>query len=251
MKHDLTDITFTIPVRIDSQQRYNNLSYILAYLKHNFNTNIIVYENGPIQKVSLDNSINYTFTKNSSSFHRTKYLNDMAKVVKTTFIANYDCDVFFPVKQILKAYSLLKDNKIDFIYPYDGLFVNIGREFIDREVKDYDPVNLNPEGLPNFGRSSMGGALLWNRNAFMQGGMENEKFVSWGCEDWERYHRFTKLGYRVGRIKGPLYHIDHARTQESNETNPFYQQNLIEFQKIDKMNVDQLKEYIKTWPWLC
>ena len=250
MKYDLTDITFTIPVRIDSHQRHDNLNYILNYLKNNFETNIIVYENGPAQKVFLDKSVEYTFTVNNGSFHRTKYLNDMAKAAKTTFIANYDCDVFFPVKQVVKAYTLLKENKIDFIYPYDGLFVNIKREYIDKEVKNYDPSNLNSNLLPNFGKSSMGGALFWNKNTFVQGGMENEKFISWGCEDWERYHRFTKLGYRVGRVKGPLYHIDHTRTQESNESNPYYQQNLIEFQKIDKMDSNQLKEYIKTWPWL-
>ena len=53
MKYDLTDITFTIPVRIDSHQRHDNLNYILNYLKNNFETNIIVYENGPAQKVFL------------------------------------------------------------------------------------------------------------------------------------------------------------------------------------------------------
>jgi predicted glycosyltransferase involved in capsule biosynthesis len=176
----------------------------------------------------------------------------MAKLAKTDYIANYDCDVIFPVKQILKAHSLLKDNKVDFVYPYDGLFVNITKHVLDNEITNFnfDPVNLDPEKYQNFGRNSMGGALLWNKKAFIDGGMENEKFVSWGCEDWERFHRFTKLGYRVGRIKGPLYHISHSRTQDSNESNPFYQHNVVEFQKIDKMDATDLKEYMKTWPWL-
>ena len=161
-------------------------------------------------------------------------------------------NVTFPVKQVLKAYNLLQENAVDFIYPYDGLVVNIVRATLDSEITNFnmDPAGLNPERYQNFGRNSMGGALFWNKKSFIEGGMENEKFVSWGCEDWERFHRFTKLGYRVGRVKGPLYHISHSRTQESNETNPFYQQNLVEFQKVDKMNKDVLKEYVKTWPWL-
>jgi predicted glycosyltransferase involved in capsule biosynthesis len=253
MKHDLKDITFTIPVRIDSQDRINNINYILDYIFTNFDTNVIVFENGPKQVLQLEKeNLTYQYTQGNGPFHRTKYLNDMAKLAKTDYIANYDCDVIFPVKQILKAHSLLKDNKVDFVYPYDGLFVNITKHVLDNEITNFnfDPVNLDPEKYQNFGRNSMGGALLWNKKAFIDGGMENEKFVSWGCEDWERFHRFTKLGYRVGRIKGPLYHISHSRTQDSNESNPFYQHNVVEFQKIDKMDATDLKEYMKTWPWL-
>ena len=46
MKHDLKDITFTIPVRIDSKDRFDNIHYIIDYLTANFDTNIIVFENG-------------------------------------------------------------------------------------------------------------------------------------------------------------------------------------------------------------
>lgn len=253
MKHNLKDVTFTIPVRIDSQDRVNNINYILDYIYTNFDTNVIIFENGPKQVLQLKKeNLIYRYTQDNSPFHRTKYLNDMAKLAKTDYIANYDCDVIFPVKQVLKAYSLLKDNKVDFVYPYDGLFVNITKHALDNEITNFnfDPVDLNPEKYQNFGKNSMGGALFWNKKAFIDGGMENEKFVSWGCEDWERFHRFTKLGYKVGRIKGPLYHINHSRTQDSNENNPFYPQNLAEFQKIDKMDVSSLKEYMKTWPWL-
>ena len=109
---------------------------------------------------------------------------------------------------------------------------------------------LNPEDYPNFGKSSMGGALFLNRQVFIDSGMENEYFISWGAEDWERFRRFVKLGYRVGRVKGPLFHIDHARKQDSNENNPYYQRNVAEYQKVDTLSVEQLKEYIKTWPWL-
>ena len=44
MKTDLTDVTFIIPVKIDSDDRRRNLKITLSYLQRNFDTNIIVCE---------------------------------------------------------------------------------------------------------------------------------------------------------------------------------------------------------------
>jgi predicted glycosyltransferase involved in capsule biosynthesis len=255
MSVDLKDITFTIPVRIDSRDRYQNLICIINHLLA-FNTNIIIFENGPnAGEITYSHKdVKIISEKESGPFHRTKYLNKMARLATTKFIANYDCDVMFPYKQIVKAYNILQNNEADIVYPYDGLFVNIPRSLLltkGTEVCEQASVNtLNPEDYPNFGKSSMGGALFLNRQVFIDSGMENEYFISWGAEDWERFRRFVKLGYRVGRVKGPLFHIDHARKQDSNENNPYYQRNVAEYQKVDTLPVEQLKEYIKTWPWL-
>ena len=43
MKYDLKDITFTIPVRIDTPDRLYNINYTVEFLLRNFNNNIIVY----------------------------------------------------------------------------------------------------------------------------------------------------------------------------------------------------------------
>lgn len=252
MKINLKDITFTIPLRVDSTDRLHNINYVVNYLNSNFITNIFIYESGPEPRFNVDptSGVKYIYEENSSFFYRTRYLNIMARMATTPFIANYDCDVVFPVKQVQKAYMLLQNNDIDAVYPYDGYFVNIPQVITLTKVKNYNVDSLNPDEYQNFGKSSMGGAVFWNKKAFIEGGMENENFLSWGCEDWERYKRFTKLGYRIGRIKGPLYHINHSRSQDSNESNPHYQKNIQEFQKVDNMPTDQLKDYVKTWPWL-
>lgn len=251
----LEDITFTIPVRIDSKDRYDNLICIINYLLSAGASNIIIYENGPeINKFQYDHKfVKIIREQNNGPFHRTKYLNKMAKLATTELIANYDCDVMFPYKQLYRAYNILKNNEADVVFPYDGLFVNIPRTLLTPGSSVYENANvesLNPDVYPNFGKNSMGGAIFWKRQVFIDGGMENENFISWGAEDWERVKRFTKLGYRFGRVRGPLYHIDHVRSQDSNESNPYYQKNVMEFHKIDTMSADQLKEYIKTWPWL-
>jgi len=255
MKRNIPNITFTIPVRIDTKDRYENLICIINYLLTAGATNIIIYENGPeINKFVYDHKfVKIVREQNNGPFHRTKYLNKMAKLATTDFIANYDCDVMFPLKQVYKAYDILANDEADIVFPYDGLFVNIPRSLLRPGSEVYENASvesLNPNDYPNFGKNSMGGAIFWKKKVFIDGGMENENFISWGAEDWERVRRFTKLGYRFGRVKGPLYHINHSRTQESSEANPYYQKNVVEFQKIDRMNKEELQEYIKTWPWL-
>ena len=44
MKIDLTDATFIIPIRIESEDRLRNVITSVAFLLNNFNTNIIVKE---------------------------------------------------------------------------------------------------------------------------------------------------------------------------------------------------------------
>jgi hypothetical protein len=249
MKIDLKNLTFTIPVRIDSEDRAFNLNYIIEYLLHNFDTNIIVYENGPNPVFKNKYNVTHVYEQNEGVFHRTHYLNNMAKQTTTDFIANYDCDVIFPVKQVVKAYNLLINSSLDCVYPYSGYFVNIKRDVLN-EIVDLDPVNLNPDIYQNFGKNSFGGAVFWYKKAFIEGGMENENCISWGCEDWERLKRFETLGYKIGRVNGPLYHIDHVRSQDSSEANPFYNNNRKEFDKILNSKKENLLNYIKTWPWV-
>ena len=44
MKLDLTDATFIIPIRIESEDRLRNVITSVAFLLNNFNTNIIIKE---------------------------------------------------------------------------------------------------------------------------------------------------------------------------------------------------------------
>ena len=77
-----------------------------------------------------------------------------------------------------------------------------------------------------------------------------KKFVSWGHEDWERIVRVEKLGYKIGRTGGNLYHLTHHRTSNSSDKNPYYRFNGQEFGQVRDMSVESLKDYIKTWKWL-
>jgi hypothetical protein len=244
-KIDLKDVTFTIPVRIDHADRLENLYTCIDYLNKHFDTHIMVYECDSIQHIPAPSGIKYTFKRNQI-FHRTKLLNEMAKKAKTDIIFNWDCDVFISPAQILETVDLLRNNKADGCYPYDGRFLRVHRSFL----KDFKQV-LNVEQFrgmkfkkSDFEKESFGGAVAWLREKFLEGGGENENFIDYGPEDWERYYRFNKLGYRLTRVKGPLFHIDHNIWSQRHENR---KANDKEFVRIKSLSKQQLQQEVKKW----
>lgn len=57
----------------------------------------------------------------------------------------------------------------------------------------------------------VGGGFLAKRKAYMEAGMENERFYGWGREDGERINRWKILKYRYVRVPGPLFHLTPER----------------------------------------
>ena len=261
-KQNLKKLTITIPVRFDSRDRFNNLIYTTNYLKHYFDCTISVYEQKLVDSQynisnfdTIDDYCCEIIESPMEPFHRTKYLNILARRAKTPYIANYDCDVFFKSLQFIKAVNLLDTDELDGVYPYDGYFVNLSKKFvfeqIGRNFNEYQSFDNNfLSRFQSLGKTSVGGCIIWNKKKFIEGGMENENFVSWGWEDVERKDRFIKLGYRIGRINGPLYHIDHARSQDSCDLNIHVKDNEEEYKKIFHLTKEELRKPMEDWNWL-
>ena len=72
--------------------------------------------------------------------------------------------------------------------------------------------------------------------------MENEKFISYGYEDDERYHRFNMCS-DVVRINDTVFHLEHKRSQNSWFTNPHIEDNRKEWEKLKFYGKDKLEEY--------
>jgi hypothetical protein len=254
--NNLKDTTFIIPVRIDSTERARNLQTIVKYLNKYFDTNIIVLEDASESKVPgiLANCGNYKYMFRQTSdelFHRTKILNIMTKEATTPIIANYDCDVLFHEAQYLKAVSLIRNNQADFVFPYNGKFVGLSGETVTNVVNNLSVNGLTESSGGTLHPSSVGGCIIFDKKKFMNAGMENENFISWGWEDTERVERFKKLGYKVVRVEHPLFHLYHPPSlNSSNDRHANYAKNEQEYHKVNGMNIQQLREYIRTWSWL-
>ena len=124
MRCDLSQATFIVPIRIESPDRLRNVVTTTAFLKENFDTNIIIKEVDkepvfqrdalPLLEEILDFNIwenfNYIFEKSDEPlFHRQKVLNEMIIESDTDIVVNYDCDAIFPLSSYELAYKGIMD----------------------------------------------------------------------------------------------------------------------------------------------
>ena len=243
---DLSDVTFIIPVAYDHNDRKENLQLAIKNLKAQFDCVVIVGEQGGKHFYGVgfgDIYLEFDYKK----FHRTKMLNVMSDLAGTPIVINYDADVIIPPMQIIEAVQRIR-NGVDFVYPYDGRFARVPRLHYDT-VNSFNDVGMlvghKFKGTLEGDASSVGGCIAYNKDSFFEAGGENENFISYNPEDLERVERFKKLGYKVERIDGILYHIDHYISSDSSQQNPDY--NMAEFRKVQKMDKAQLLTYVQTW----
>jgi hypothetical protein len=256
-KIPLQDTTFMIPVYYDHPERKQNLDLSVCMIQRDFDTNIIVMENKANKFAYMNQWTRYVPVQ-FQHFHRTRMLNQMALLSKTELLFNWDADVIIPPLQVWKTVELLRSGKQDFVYPYDGRFVRVLRRPFFKMVSQaldigilqnrndfsYDIVKGKP-----MAESSVGGAVGMVRKAFIVSGMENEHMVSYAPEDCERWDRWHRLGFKVFRVPGKLYHIDHYCGPDSCSNNPFFKKNHAELDRMRAMPQTEFEEYVHGWPW--
>lgn len=265
MRIDLSEATFIIPIRIESSDRLRNVITTTAFLLENFDTNILIKEVDtesvfqrdalPVLNNILDVDVNvqHIFEKsNEPLFHRQKVLNEMIAEAKTEIVVNYDCDVLLPLDSYHEAYQSILHHTHDVIYPYGQGMYQYQVRATDEIVSDflqtgnYEILNRHS----NLHTSDFGWVQFFNRQVYIDGGMENENFKAYAPEDKERFYRFTTLDYNVGRINDFVYHLEHARGENSWFSNPHMVSNMQEWEKIQDMNKEQLKEYYSQQDYL-
>jgi predicted glycosyltransferase involved in capsule biosynthesis len=254
MKFDIKDLTFIIPIRVDSIIRLENLLMCIQYLLRNFETNIIVleasdYNNGILGKL-LDKRVEYLFVEDKDPvFYRTRYLNLMTQKSATPFIGIWDADVIIPKEQIMDAVSNLREG-YEIAYPYSGFFYEtsytIRELFLKKKSIDVFLKNRNKMELPA-GDMSVGGAFMVNKAAYVNSGMENTNFYGWGSEDTERYYRWAGLGYKIYFSQGCLFHLTHPRGSNSTFRSQNEQSNSQkELMLTQKSSKEELEKSIRT-----
>lgn len=249
-KIDLSDMTFTIPVYHDHVDRKRNLDLILCLLQKSFKASFMICEQGGRSFQYTSQWVKYS-QLDSEYFHRTKMLNKMAAEAETKYIANWDCDVIVPPLQVYLAVEMLEAGA-DVVYPYHGGFARMPRNPWFSEIEKFLDIGI----VKNTGfkgrrkeENSVGGVVFFDREAFIDGGMENEYMISFGPEDVERFNRFVTLGYKVERVEGPLFHMNHTVGPNSSPRNPYFHHNVAEQEKTTKMSREELYSYINTCPW--
>jgi len=253
---DLSDATFLIPVRIESPHRLRNLELNTRYLRHHFNTNILIGEEGP-PYCAADSSVLRTPgvvvirlpILNPDLFWRTRATNRLVYFSSTPYAASLDADVLFLPQQYAKAYQLLKTNMADAVYPFAMPTKRIPRHL---HVHLFRTCDLRPfYQFPNSNDAvATGGCLFFDVARFRHYGVENERIVGWGPEDIERDVRLRRLGARIRRAPGPLFHLEHRRGRTSRTVHEFSRVNENECARIASLEPTDLAAEVLTWPWI-
>lgn len=220
MKQDLSDVTFLIPLRLESVHRLENLMLTVGFLRLYFNCRITVWEadrypNGLVGRCLPE--VDYHFVEDKDPvFYRTYYLNEMAKRVTTPYLSLWDTDVVMPPVQVMQAVEALRKGEARMAYPYDGRFVEVSYPLRELYLKTEDiNVLLQHTEKMKVVCGINGGAVFAEKDAYAEAGRENEHFYGWGAEDDERLVRWENLGYKVYRAPGMLFHLTHVRLQNS------------------------------------
>lgn len=260
-KYDLRDVTFTIPVMYDHLDRKQNLDLNVCLLQRAFDTNVVIFESvfayGEKEPKFqyMEEYCQYRFAYNEV-FFRTWMLNSMMIDADTPIVANWDADVAVPEVQIMVAVEMIRRDRADGAYPYDGRFARVNRkEWFAKLEKELD-LGIY-KSIPFKGSvpsaHSVGGAVIWNKAKYCAIGGENEKFISHAPEDAERWNRAHMLDLRLFRVTGQLFHMDHWVGPNSSNRHGHKPNNdkvWGEFLAIkERGNKEEMWDYVKSWPW--
>jgi hypothetical protein len=268
MKKDLSNTTFIIPLKIESDERLRNIITVVCFLLNTFNTNVIikevdtqsVFEESALPQIKefFDGDIEgltHIFEKSHDKvFYRMRYLNEMIAMANTDIIINYDCDVLMKPETYVESCRMIVEDNYDVVYPY-GFGAWQKQIFADDELvseflsNDCDFSILEQKHVENL--SQYGHVQFLKKSSYIEGGMENENFISWSPEDKERYFRFTTLGYNVGRIDDAfVYHLEHSRGQNSYYSNPHIHKNIALWEHLQTLDKDKLRDYYNNQEYL-
>jgi len=241
---DLTDVTFLVPLRIDSPERRENADTLIKYTFQHFNTFFIVLEADATRKFYPEQEpegFRYVFFEDSNEiFHRTKWINHLMSMAKTTFVAVWDADAIAPPDQIIKALNLLRTGKTVMSFPYDGRFYSCDRISCDLFKRILD-IKILIKRVPVMrlmhGYHSVGGAFIVNKEQYLNVGGENENFHGLGPEDNERVKRMEILNLQVQYSAGTLFHLCQPQGKNSWLANPSIEKHYwTELQKTSKLS---------------
>jgi predicted glycosyltransferase involved in capsule biosynthesis len=268
-----SNITFVTHLRLDHQDRIDNLQTILNYYSLNYpEAKFIFIEDDSEHRKEFEQvkwpmgRTSFYFIPNDSFYYRTRALNYGIKRAKTPIVVSLDTDCIVPVDSFNKCVvSLLKDATI--AWPYNGYFIDTSYALHQNFISSGYKYNTFFEKLPaisslmmgnfygdlsvrcdNKHHQGVGGIVMLNKERFLEIGGYNEKFICWGAEDNELFTRCDILNHKKFRdedLNSICFHLFHKNAIRS--VHPYYQSNCDELTKVEKMNKEELQNYIKTW----
>jgi len=170
---DLSDVTFVIPVRLDSPARRENLPICVRHLRSVADTEIIIGECGTTDAAGLAAYYDTGYCIAPAPWYRTRLINTMVKLAETKYVAVLDLDIILLEPEMIGA-KLELDLGQHIVYPYSR-WANITRK------KDFD------RDLPITKQRGYGGVFFADRKAYLHVG--GRISISWigAVRTWNAY----------------------------------------------------------------
>lgn len=253
----MKDITFIIPIKIDTNDRMENCSTILRFLSLFFpESEVLIIEIDGFSKVSelrqLYPSFSFYLVKRDDFFSRSLATNKGIELSTRSIICIYDADILLDPKAIVNAVDIIKRGYFPIVLPYNGLVLdvkkNLRRKIISTlEFDDFSKFKSFlsvPKDYDISTRWTQGGIMLADKQTLVIEGGYNQNMISYGWEDSECAERFKKLGCYYLYLKDyNLIHLDHERGVDS-KPNDKYFDNKKEYEKVRKMSRKVLRRYV-------
>lgn len=261
-RHDLSDVTFIVPIFIDTRERLRNLQQNLRHLTTLFDTSIIIGEHkmpesAPVSQElgEFEGRFDYIeFPGAHENFFHTRLLNQLLTRVETPLVCNLDCDAILSVQQYLISAQLLRWRVVEFVLPHDGPVVHVPQHTQNEVIAILKERSLTEAEMAQWAEyvwhsAADGGAIFGVTEIYRACGGENENFLGWGWEDHERVARFQILGHRLQRAPGNFHHLSHPRGLTSSHQQGHYNANWEELGRIKNMSRSELEQEVGTWQW--
>lgn len=270
--YDFRDISILIHIRIDVDDRLDNLDIVMGYYHANCdNVEFIVVndDDKPDKRLKslhkkYGKTSKFLFQDNYGEYHRTRAFNQASKNTDRPFLIAGDTDVIVHPIHILECINVMKGNdKVGGLYPYNGLFLHV-KDKHKQTIRETNDIEFLPalvpskENLvPNYENDdilvahteSRGGCNLFSHKIWNTIKGYNPNFIGWGAEDDEINHRMHVMGYMFERfnVDGAIaWHLPHHNTVRDNE--PFYSRNVKLRDYVSTIKTKQkMKEYITSW----
>jgi hypothetical protein len=210
-------------VQIDSQERLDNIHYILNFYNKNLDIPIWIIETGNNPQVQHANyNCNYMFVKTDANYpiEKNKYTNIIYNIIPEPIIMYCDADILVSPESIQKASQMINDGNYNFIWPCHTIF------YLDARKNDdttYDITLIHQELTQKqftWLVEPPCAAFMFNKIAYRKYGFDNAKFIAAYHEDTERVFRLLRNGFpRIFVKDGYGYHLDHPRPKNNSWLN--------------------------------
>ena len=245
-----SELTFIIPVGIETNDRLRNFLFTAFYLMHICpNAKFIIHEMGDVSHIDdiQHPTLVKMYTKTpkvDKIFYKTWCINRALEQVTTKVVCIYDVDVLIPLSSIDESYKEILEDRFDMILPYTyGLYQKMILNY--QECENFkNTLNFDEFKTTRKNSSYYGHVQFLNTKAYCNLGGENEDILGWGPEDQEKLYKMQLFGNRVKYLTDSyVWHIEHERIDPNVEQTKNYERNMNVFHTIKSMSNNEKLSY--------